>query len=112
MNSSWATSLIVIRLSASSVIYTLREVSSNQPSLHLLYFSTYSGIKNSLLYPKHILRAHYISMCLATLFVSLFVNRATTNIYGRKYHRIQHEFSKSQGKFSTHFASHILGLSV
>ena len=55
--------------------------------LHLLYFSTYSGIKNSLPYPKHMLRAHYISMSLATviwecslnqfstsLFVSLFVN--------------------------------------
>ena len=37
--------------------------------------------------------------------------RATTNIYGRKY-RIQGQFSKSQGKFSSHFASHILGLSV
>ena len=30
-----------------------------QPSLHLLYFSTYSGIKNYLPYPKHMLRAHY-----------------------------------------------------
>ena len=36
---------------------------------------------------------------------------ATTNIYERKY-RIQGQFSKSQGKFSSHFASHILGLSV
>ena len=36
---------------------------------------------------------------------------ATTNIYGRKY-RIQSQFSKSQGTFSSHFASHILGLSV
>ena len=53
-----------------------REFSSNQPSLHLLYFTTYSGIKNSLSYPKHMLRAHYISMCLATLFVSSFVNRS------------------------------------
>ena len=71
-----------------TVIYKLREFSSNQPSLHLLYFSTYSGIKNSLPYPKHMLRAHYISMSLATviwecslnqfstsLFVSLFANR-------------------------------------
>ena len=46
-------------ISASSVIYKLREFSSNQPSLHLLYFSTYSGIENSLPYPKHMLRAHY-----------------------------------------------------
>ena len=37
--------------------------------------------------------------------------RATTNIYGQKY-RIQGQLSKSQGKFSGHFASHILGLSV
>ena len=54
---------------------------SNQPSLHLLYFSTYSGIKNSLPYPKHMLRAHYISMSLATLFVSLFVNREPQQIF-------------------------------
>ena len=55
-------------------IYKPREFSSNQPSLHLLYFSTYSSIKNSLPYPKHMLRTHSISMSLATLFVSLFVN--------------------------------------
>ena len=36
---------------------------------------------------------------------------ATTNIYGQKY-RIQGQFSKSQSKFSSHFASHVLGLSV
>ena len=81
-------------ISASSVIYKLREFSSNQPSLHLLYFSTYSGIKNSLPYPKHMLRAHYISMSLAiviwecslnqfsnSLFVSLFVNREPQQIF-------------------------------
>ena len=81
-------------ISASSVIYKLREFSSNQPSLHLLYFSTYSSIKNSLPYPKHMLRAHYISMSLATviwecslnqfstsLFVSLFVNREPQQIF-------------------------------
>ena len=62
------------------------------------YFSTYSGIKNSLPYPKHMLRAHYISISLATVMgmfmkpifyfaVRKFVceARATTNIYGRKY---------------------------
>ena len=54
-------------ISASSVIYKLREFSSKQPGLHLLYFSTYSGIKNSLPYPKHMLRAHFISMSLATV---------------------------------------------
>ena len=81
-------------ISASSNIYKLREFSSNQPSLHLLYFSTYSGMKNSLPYPKHMLRAHYISMSLATviwecslnqfstsLFVSLFVNREPQQIF-------------------------------
>ena len=112
-------------ISASLVIYKLREFSSNQPSLLLLYFATYSGIKNSLPYPKHMLRAHYISMSLATviwecslnqfstsLFVSLFVNREPEQIFmGGKY-RIQGHLSKSQGKFSSHFASHILGLSV
>ena len=61
LNLSW------FGISASSVIYKLREFSSNQPSLYLLYFSTYSGIKNSLPYPKHMLRAHYISMSLATV---------------------------------------------
>ena len=63
-------------------------------SLHLLYFSTYSGIENSLPYPKHMLRAHYISMSLATviwecslnqfstsLVVSLFVNRELQQIF-------------------------------
>ena len=81
-------------ISASSVIYKLREFSSNQPSLHLLYFSTFGGIKNSLPYPKHMLRAHYISMSLAiviwecslnqfsnSLFVSLFVNREPQQIF-------------------------------
>ena len=86
-------------ISGSSVIYKLREFSSNQPSLHLLYFSTYSGIKNSLPYPKHMLRAHYIStrscnshmgMIIKPIFyftVRKFVCKpgATTNIYGRKY---------------------------
>ena len=62
--------------------------------LRLLYFSTYSGIKNSLPYPKHMLQAHYISMSLATviwecslnqfstsLFVSLFVHREPQQIF-------------------------------
>ena len=63
--------------------------------LHLLlYFSTNSGTKNSLPYPKHMLRAHYISMSLATviwecslnqfstlLFVSLFVHREPQQIF-------------------------------
>ena len=69
-------------------VYKLRECWSNQLSLHLSYFPAYSGIKNSLSYPRHMLRAHYISMSLATviwecslnqfstsLFVSLFANR-------------------------------------
>ena len=61
--------------------------------LHLLYFSTYSGIK-TLPYPKHMLRAQYISMNLAavicecslnqfstSLFVSLFVHREPQQIF-------------------------------
>ena len=42
--------------------YTYRDsvnFPSNQPSLYLLYFSTYSGIKNYLPYPKHMLRLTY-----------------------------------------------------
>ena len=48
-----------------------------------------------------------------SLFVSLFVHWEPQQLfsYGIKY-RIQGQFSKSQGKFSSHFASHILGLSV
>ena len=63
--------------------------------LHLLlYFYTNSGTKNSLPYPKHMLRAHYISTSLATviwecslnqfstlLFVSLFVHREPQQIF-------------------------------
>ena len=83
MNSSWVTSLIVIRHLGkfSYSVYKLREFSSNQPSLHLLYFSTYSSIKNSLPYPKRVLRTHYISMSLATVFVSLFVNQEPQQIF-------------------------------
>ena len=93
--------------------------------LHLVYFSTYSDIKKSLPYPNYMLRAHYISTSLATVkcgecslnqfstsfFVSLFVHWEAQQITGRKY-RMQGQFSKSQGKCSNHFASHILGLSV
>ena len=35
-----------------------------------IYFATNRGIKNSLPYPKHMLRAHYISMSLATVICS------------------------------------------
>ena len=70
----------------------LREFSTSL--FHLLYVSTYSGIKNSLPYPKHMLRAYYFSMSLATviweyslnqfstsLFVSLFENREPQQIF-------------------------------
>ena len=88
LHSSW------FGTSASSVIYKLREFLSDQPAPSLIYFSTYIGIKNSLPYPKHMLRAHYISMSLATviwecslnqfctsLFVSLFVHREPQQIF-------------------------------
>ena len=68
-------------ISASSVIYKPREFFSNQPSLHLLYFSTYSGIKNSLPYPKHMLRAHYISMSLATVIWECSLNQFSTSLF-------------------------------
>ena len=45
------------------------------------FFSTYSSIKNSLPCPKRILRTHYISMSLSTLFVRLFVNREPQQIF-------------------------------
>ena len=63
-------------------------------SISYLYVCTYIGIKNSLPYPKHMLRAYYISMSLATviwecslnqfstsLFVSLFENREPQQIF-------------------------------
>ena len=62
--------------------------------LRLLYFSTYSGIKNSPPYPKHMLQDHYVSTSLVTviwefslnqfstsLFVSLFVHREPQQIF-------------------------------
>ena len=63
MNSSWVTSLIVIRHLGKF------EFPSNQPNLHLLYFSTF------LPYPKHMLRAHYISMSLATVIWEYSLNQ-------------------------------------
>ena len=70
-------------ISASSVIYKLREFSRNQPSLHLLYFSTYCGMKNSLTYPKHMLRAHYISLSLALVIWECSLNQFSTSLFVR-----------------------------
>ena len=58
-------------------IHTYRDSASQQvqPSLHLLYFSTYSGIENSLPYPKHMLRADYISMSLAIVRMGMFIKQ-------------------------------------
>ena len=65
-------------ISASSVnIYKLREFSTSL--FHLLYVSTYSGIKNSLPYPKHMLRAYYISMNLATVIWECSLNQFSTS---------------------------------
>ena len=84
--------------------------------LHLVYFSTYSDIKKSLPYPNYMVRAHYISTILATVksgecSLNQFSTSLFVSITGRKY-RMQGQFSKSHGKCSNHFASHILGLSV
>ena len=46
--------------------------------LHLLYFSTYNGIKNSLPYPKHMLQVHYISMIPATVIWECSLNQFST----------------------------------
>ena len=70
-------------ISASSVIYKLREFSRNEPSLHLLYFSTYCGMKNSLTYPKHMLRAHYISLSLAIVIWECSLNQFSTSLFVR-----------------------------
>ena len=89
--------------------YTYRDSASRQVQLFISFVNfratslvsisyifplSYSGIKDFLPYPKHMLRAHYISMSLATviwecslnqfstsLFVSLFVNREPQQIF-------------------------------
>ena len=81
-------------ISASSVVFISFVNFRVTSLLRLLYFSTYSGIKNSLPYPKHMLQAHYISMSLVTViwecslnqfstsqFVSLFVHREPQQIF-------------------------------
>ena len=94
--------------------------------LHLLYFSAYSGIvKNSLPYPKYMLRAHYISMRLATviwecslnqfstsLFVSLFVHREPQQIFMGVNTEYRANLVKARVNVPITFASHILGLSA
>ena len=120
MNSSWVTSVIVIRISASSVIFKLRELNFERPASSISYIFPLTVILR-----LYSLRAQYIryESCISHMWmftepifyltVREFVCTpgATTNFYGRKY-RIQGQFSKSQGKCSNHFASHILGLSV
>ena len=124
MNGSWVTTLTVIRHLGKSVIYKLREFSSNQPSLHLLYFPPTVVLITLFLilnicyelpinYQYESCNSH-MGMFIKPIFyfaLRKFVCKlgATTNIYDRKY-RIQGQFSKSQGKFSSHFASHIMGL--
>ena len=94
--------------------------------LHLLYFSAYSGIvKNSLPYPKYMLRAHYISMRLATviwecslnqfstsLSVSLFVHQEPQQIFMGLNKEYRANLVKARVNVPITFASHILGLSV
>ena len=95
MNSSWVTSPILIQYSASSVICKLREFSSNQPSLHLLYFPP-TVVLRTLILNIHVCYelTIIISMSLVTviwecslnqfstsLFVSLFVNQEPQQIF-------------------------------
>ena len=56
----------LIGISASSVIYKLREFSNDQPAPSLMFFHLQRYL-DSLPYPKYMLRAHYISMSLATV---------------------------------------------
>ena len=94
MNSSRVTSLYRDSASRQVQLFTSFVNFRATSLLHLLYFSTYSGINNSLPYPNHMVRAHYINMSLATviwecslnqfstsLFVSLFVNREPQQIF-------------------------------
>ena len=57
------------RYSASRQVQLFRSLVNFRATslLHLLYLFTYSGINNCLPYPKHMLRAHYINMSLATV---------------------------------------------
>ena len=97
-------------------VYMLRECWSNQLSLHLLYFPAYSGIKNSLSYPRHMLRAHYIIMSIATvrqecslnqfstsLFESLFVNREPQQIFMGKNTEYRANLVKARVNFPVTF---------
>ena len=67
--------------------FTYRDSASRQVQLFISFVNfratslVYSGIRNSYPYPKHMLRTHYVSMSLAALFVSLFVNREPQQIF-------------------------------
>ena len=131
INSSWVTSLFVIRhLGKFSLIFISSvNFTSDQPAPSLIFFQLQPGIK-TLFFVLNICYEHtrYISMSLATvicecslnqfstsLFVSFFVQWEPQQIFIFIYiykYRIRGQFSKSQGKCSNHFASHILGLSV
>ena len=65
--------------------YTYRDSVSRQVKLFLSFVNfratTYSGIQNSLPYPKHMLRAHYISMNLATVMWECSLNQFSTSLF-------------------------------
>ena len=73
MKSSWVTSLIVIRISASSVIFKLREFSRIHFAPFLIFFHL-QWYQDSLPYLKHKLRAQYIGMSLATVICECSLN--------------------------------------
>ena len=76
--------------------YTYRDSASRQVQLFISFVNfratslvsisyifplSYSGIKDFLPYPKHMLRAHYISMSLATVIWECSLNQFSTSLF-------------------------------
>ena len=89
MNSSWVTSVIVIRISASSIIFKLRGLNFERPASSISYIFPLTVVLR-----LYSLRAQYISMSRASvicecslnqfstwLFVSSFVHREPQQIF-------------------------------
>ena len=59
----------------------VREFSSDQPAPSLIFFHLQWYFKDSLPYPKHMLRAHYISMSLATVICECSLYQFSTSLH-------------------------------
>ena len=131
MNGSWVITLIVTDSASRQVQLFLSFVNFRATSLLVsisYIFSTYSAwlvLRTLFLILNICYKRTILVWFLATvmwecslnqfsisLFVSLFVNWEPQQILWAKKYRIQGQFSESQGTFSSHFASYILGLSV